>query len=152
MKKILVSACLLGLDCRYDGKNCYIGKIEELKKHAVLIPVCPEQMGGLPTPRVPAEIQGERLISREGTDVTSNYEKGAEMALKIAQINGCDMALLKQKSPSCGHGRIYDGSFSSNIIEGEGNTTKLLLNNGIRCYSDEEIDDLLKVLVDKKAS
>ena len=150
MIKILVSACLLGLDCRYDGKNCYNAKIEELRKHAVLIPVCPEQMGGLSTPRVPAEIKGDRLINREGADVTSNYQKGAEMALKIAQINDCRIALLKQKSPSCGHGTIYDGTFSSRTVAGEGNSTRLFLENGMECYSDEEIDELIKKLVDKK--
>ena len=149
MINILVSACLLGCDCRYDGKNCLNEKVLELKKYANLIPICPEQMGGLSTPRDPAEIVGSRLVSNKGNDVTENYDKGADIALKIAQINGCRYALLKQKSPSCGCGLIYDGTFSGKTIEGNGNTTKLLIENGIICFSDEDIDGLLKELIDK---
>lgn len=146
MPNILVSACLLGIDCRYDGKNCYNEKIQDLRKYANLIPICPEQMGGLTTPRVPAEIVGHNLINKEGIDVSSNYQKGASIALKIAHINNCEYALLKQKSPSCGCGLIYDGTFTGKVIEGDGNTTKLLKENGIICYSDEEINELLNLL------
>ncbi len=149
MINILISACLLGLDCRYDGKNCFNDKVLELRKYANLIPVCPEQMGGLSTPRDPSEIVGNRLISNKGTDVTAYYDKGADMALKLAQINDCKYALLKQKSPSCGCGLIYDGTFSGRTIKGNGNTTKLLSENGIICYSDEDIGLLLKELIDK---
>lgn len=145
MTNILVSACLLGIDCRYDGKNCYNEKVLELRKYANLIPICPEQMGGLTTPRLPAEIVGQNLINKEGIDVTSNYQKGASIALKIAKINDCKYALLKQKSPSCGKGLIYDGSFTGKVIEGDGNTTKLFKENGITCYSDEEIDELINL-------
>ena len=149
MINILVSACLLGLDCRYDGKNCLNEKVLELKKYANLIPVCPEQMGGLSTPRDPSEIVGKRLISNKGTDVTANYDKGAEMALKLAEINYCHYAVLKQKSPSCGCGLIYDGTFTGKTIKGNGNTTRLLTENGIICFSDEDIDELLSILIDK---
>ena len=149
MINILVSACLLGLDCRYDGKNCLNEKVIRLREHANLIPVCPEQMGGLPTPRDPSEIVGGRLLSSKGKDVTENYDKGAEMALKLARMYDCRYALLKQKSPSCGSGVIYDGTFSGKTVIGNGNTTKLLLENGIICYSDEDIEELLKELIDK---
>ena len=146
MHNILVSACLLGIDCRYDGKNCFNDKVLKLREYANLIPICPEQMGGLTTPRVPSEIVGSKLINKEGIDVTDYYQKGANIALKIAQINDCKYALLKQKSPSCGNGLIYDGTFSGKVIEGDGNTTKLLKENGIICYSDEEIDNLIYLL------
>ena len=149
MTNILVSACLLGLECRYDGKDCLNEKVKELKRYATLIPVCPEQMGGLSTPRVPSEIVGDRLLSKEGADVTENYDKGARMALEIAKLNDCKYAVLKQKSPSCGCGLIYDGTFSGKLIAGNGNTTKLLNENGIICFSDEDVDSLLNILVDK---
>ena len=112
MKKILVSACLYGNICRYKGDSCYNEKIAELGKTNVLIPVCPEQLGGLPTPRHPAERVGDKIISDIGTDVTEEYVNGAKLALEIAKTNNVDLCVMKAKSPSCGKGVIYDGTFS----------------------------------------
>ena len=103
--KILVSACLLGIDCKYNGKNNKNGKIIELLKDHELIPVCPEIMGGLPTPRIPAEIHQNKVIAKDGKDVTKQYQKGAKETLKIAKLYNCHIAILKEKSPSCGCGK-----------------------------------------------
>ena len=102
-----------------------------------LIPVCPEQLGGLPTPRVPAERQGSRVISRSGQDVTAAYEKGAEEALRLYRLMRCDAAILKARSPSCGCGSIYDGSFSGILTAGNGVTAEKLLAHGARVYTEE---------------
>lgn len=141
MAKILVSACLLGCSCRYDGQSKPSEKVLALAKDNVLIPVCPEQMGGLTTPRIPSERQqGKDLIlAKDGTDVTNNYKRGVEMALKIARLNDVDYAILKSGSPSCGKGLIYDGTFSGNKIPGNGITTETLLREGFRVISDEEL-------------
>ena len=146
MINVLVSACLLGVDCRYDGKNCFNEDILKLKDKCNLIPICPEQMGGLATPRVPAEIVDGKLINKEGKDVTNQYNKGREIALKVANINNCKYAILKQKSPSCGYGVIYDGSFSGKLIDGNGHTAKLLVENGIKVYADNNIKEFIDEL------
>lgn len=146
MEKIIVSGCLYGYNCRYDGKNCFIEKIEHLKGKAILIPLCPEQMGGLATPRHPSEIQQDRLINNVGIDVTKEYHIGANATLQLAIENNVKYALLKQKSPSCGKSKIYDGTFSGTVIDGQGVTAKLLMEHGIKVYSEEEIDDLLAIL------
>lgn len=130
-EKILVSACLLGTNCKYSGGNNYSEEVMEYLKDYEIIPICPEQLGGLPTPRPASEIIGDKVINNEGTDVTSNYQKGAEEALKIAKLLGIKKALLKAKSPSCGNGKIYDGTFSGTLIDGDGITTKLLKENNI---------------------
>lgn len=135
----LCSACLLGIKCRYDGKSKPNEKVLELAKKEVLIPVCPEQLGGLSTPRIPSEQKDIRVISEKGKDVTENFDLGARQALKIAKIFGCREAILKQKSPSCGCGRIYDGTFSGKVIEGDGVTTKLLKKNGIKVITEEDL-------------
>jgi uncharacterized protein YbbK (DUF523 family) len=135
----ICSACLLGIKCRYDGKNKRNEKILELAKKEILIPVCPEQLGGLPTPREPAEQKGKKVITKSGKDVTKNFKKGARQVLKIAKFLGIKEAILKQKSPSCGCGQIYDGSFSEKIIKGNGVTTALLKRNGIKVISEEEL-------------
>ena len=140
MKKLIISACLLGESCRYDGKGKPCEAIEELKKHYQLIPVCPECMGGLPTPRPPAEIQADgRVVNREGRDVTAEYRKGAEAVLEIARREGCTLALLKEKSPSCGKGQIYDGSFRGRLTAGDGVCTALLIENGIKVLGESEV-------------
>lgn len=139
MSKILVSACLLGLPCRYDGKEKPCSAIFHLQKSETLIPFCPECMGGLPTPRPPAELQGERVINAAGIDVTAQYRSGAEQALLLCQALGISKAILKSRSPSCGKGEIYDGSFSKTLIEGNGITADLLLRNGIEVLTEEEI-------------
>ncbi|MGN1336878.1 MAG: DUF523 domain-containing protein [Candidatus Coprovivens sp.] len=130
-EKILVSACLLGTNCKYSGGNNYSEEVIEFLKDYEIIPVCPEQLGGLPTPRPASEIIGDKVMNNEGTDVTSNYQKGAEETLKIAQLLGIKKALLKAKSPSCGNGKIYDGTFSGILTTGDGITTKLLKENNI---------------------
>lgn len=137
---ILVSACLLGIGCRYDGKCKEVKIVKELLKKHTLIPVCPEQLGGLPTPRVPAEKVEDKVINKNGIDVTSQYKKGAEEVLKIAQIFDCSLAILKEKSPSCGLGLIYDGSFSKKLISGNGLTCELLLKHGIDVLTETSID------------
>jgi uncharacterized protein YbbK (DUF523 family) len=130
-EKILVSACLLGTNCKYNGENNYSEEIMEFLKDYEIIPVCPEIMGGLPTPRPASEIVGNKVMSINNNDVTQNYQKGAEETLKIAQLLGVKKALLKAKSPSCGNGKIYDGTFSGILIDGDGITTKLLKENDI---------------------
>ena len=130
-EKILVSACLLGTNCKYSGGNNYSEEVIEFLSNYEIIPVCPEQLGGLPTPRPASEIIGDKVINNEGNDVTQEYTKGAEETLKIAKLLGVKKALLKAKSPSCGNGKIYDGTFSGTLIDGDGITTKLLKENNI---------------------
>ncbi len=142
MKKILVSACLLGIPCRYDGKSKPNQQVICLKDKYDLIPICPEVLGGLPTPRIPAEIQGNRVIRRDGIDVTLEYERGANKALEIALENNCKIAILKAKSPSCGKGEIYDGAFTKKLISGNGIAAKLLEKNGITVINESELHKL----------
>jgi len=138
-KIILCSACLLGIKCRYDGKDKLIKKVIELSKKKILIPVCPEQLGGLSTPREPAEQKGKRVITKSGKDVTQNFKKGAKEVLKLAKLFGIKEAILKQKSPSCGFGKIYDGSFSGQLIKGNGVTAALLKRNKIKIITEEDL-------------
>ncbi|MGN0477978.1 MAG: DUF523 domain-containing protein [Hominenteromicrobium sp.] len=142
MAVILVSSCLLGCACRYKGDDCKNERILELAKDHVLLGVCPEQMGGLTTPRDPSEIVGSRVMSSAGRDVTEQYRKGAEAALYLAKLNHADFAILKAKSPSCGKGLIYDGTFSGGKTAGNGVTVSLLLENGIPVYTEDELDQL----------
>lgn len=135
----LCSACLLGIKCRYDGKSALNKKIVKLLEREILIPICPEQLGGLPTPREPAEKRGNKVFTRSGKDVTKEFEKGAEQVLKIAKLLGIKEAILKQGSPSCGCGKIYDGSFSKKEIAGDGVTAALLKKNSIKIITDEEL-------------
>ena len=137
-----MSACLLGVACRYDGKRKPNEAVIALKEKYNLIPVCPEIMGGLPTPRLPSEIRGETVIMENGEDVTDKYSRGAEETLRLARLFGCGKAVLKEKSPSCGSGRIYDGTFSKTLTEGNGVTAGMLLANGIRVAGETEIDAL----------
>lgn len=139
MKKILVSACLLGEDCRYKGDNCKNEKVIALKKDYEIIAVCPEQMGGLNTPRNPAERVGDRVLSSVGDDVTKQYLSGAEKALKLAKENDVEFCVLKANSPSCGKGRIYDGTFTGNKINGNGVTADLLIKNGFKVLTEEDL-------------
>lgn len=143
--KILISACLLGLSCRYDGKSKGLSKevLEELQCKHTLVPVCPEQLGGLTTPRNPSERVGHLVKMNDGTDVTENYMRGAEQALLLAQLFGCEAAILKERSPSCGSGSIYDGSFSGALKPGDGITAELLKAKGIAVYGESRIGELL---------
>lgn len=113
-----------------------------------LVPVCPEILGGLPTPRTPSERQGERVVSKTGADVTAAYQKGAEETLRLARLFGCRKALLKERSPSCGRGQIYDGSFSGRLIPGDGVTARLLEQEGIAVFGESQLQQLLETLKD----
>jgi len=135
----LCSACLLGINCRYDEKVKPNKKVLKLAKKEILIPVCPEQLGGLPTPREPSEQRGKRVITESGRDVTKNFENGAKQVLKLAKLFGIKEAILKQRSPSCGSGEIYDGTFTGRIITGDGVTTRLLKKNGVKVICEEDL-------------
>ena len=143
MEKILISACLIGDKTRYDGKSNYNPKIVDLLEKYELVPFCPEVEGGLSIPRIPSERKKDRVINKEGKDVTKYFIKGAELALNICQYLGIRIAILKEKSPSCGVNQIYDGSFSNKLKSGSGVTTDLLKRKGIKVISEEEIDSLL---------
>lgn len=135
----LCSACLLGINCRYDGKSQVNQKVLDLASREILIPVCPEQLGGLPTPRAMAEIKGNIVITEKGEDVTEPFERGAEQVLKLAEVYGITEVILKQRSPSCGSGQIYDGTFSETVIDGDGVTAKVLKKNGISIITEEDV-------------
>ena len=135
----LCSACLLGVKCRHDGKNKPSKNVIELAKREFLIPVCPGQLGGLPTPREQAERRGERVLTRSGRDVTKNFRRGAIEVLKLAKLFDIREAIFTQRSPSCGCGQVYDGTFSGRTVKGEGVTTALLKRNGIKVVSEEDL-------------
>lgn len=141
--KLLVSACLLGVPCRYDGQSKMHDGVCALLEKYTLIPFCPEIYGGLATPRPAAERQGERVVTCDGDDVTAQYRKGAEEALRLCRLYGCEAALLKERSPSCGHGVIHNGLFDGGLTEGDGITAALLLQNGIPVYGENEWESLL---------
>ncbi len=145
MEKLLVSACLLGHNCKYDGGNNGLSTeiVENLREKYELIPVCPETAGGLSTPRMPSERKGELVVNSAGEDVSREYRKGAEYALNLAEENNCRKALFKERSPSCGNGRIYDGSFSHSLISGDGVTSELLKKNGIEIFGESQLDKLI---------
>ncbi len=147
-ENILVSACLLGVNCRYDGGNGKQEGLMGLIEKYNFIPICPEQLGGLETPREPAEqlvnvVTGDhneiRVVDRSGKDVTNSFFKGAEETLKLARLYGCKRAILKERSPSCGHGCIYDGTFSGTKVPGDGVTARLLEENGILVSGESSI-------------
>lgn len=135
----LCSACLLGVKCRYDGKDKKDQRIIDLAKQKTLIPICPEQLGGLTTPREPTEIKNGRVITSSGEDLTESFQRGAEETLNIVKLFDIKEAILKTKSPSCGYGQIYDGTFSGNLIEGKGITARLLEKNGVKITTEEEL-------------
>lgn len=139
MKKILVSACLMGYECRYKGDGCKCEKVLELSKDNIVIPVCPEQLGGLSTPRLPAEIADGKVIAQNGIDVTAEYNLGADFAVKIAKANKVDYCVLKANSPSCGKGVIYDGTFSGAKTNGNGIAAQKLINAGFTVKTENEI-------------
>lgn len=142
--RLLVSACLLGTACRYDGASKEHPLAEKLAKQHDLVPVCPEQLGGLPTPRPPAERRGGRVVTRAGADVTEQYRRGAEEALRLCRLLGCGAAVLKERSPSCGCGEIYDGTFSGALVPGSGVTAELLSAHGVPVYGESRMEELLK--------
>ncbi len=135
----IVSACLAGINCDYKGGSRQCPKVIEMIRNGKAIPVCPEQLGGLTTPRTPAEQKADKVITKDGADVTAQFEKGAQEGLKIAKLVNCTGAILKAKSPSCGSGKIYDGTFSKTLIDGDGTFAKLLKENGIEVLIEDEI-------------
>lgn len=150
---ILVSACLLGTNCKYSGGNNLAAKVLELMKGHTLIPVCPEQLGGLTTPRKPCEIVAgggsevlaghARVMNSIGEDLTEPFVKGARETLNLAKLCGCTSAILKANSPSCGCRSIYDGTFSGKHKAGSGVTAQLLLDNGIIVATDNDFEEKL---------
>lgn len=136
---ILVSNCLLGIECRYKGDSQKNDKVLEFLKGHTVIGVCPEVMGGLPIPRDPAEIVGDKLLTPKGKDVTKEYATGANLTLQIAKANKVDLCILKAKSPSCGTGKIYDGTFQGQLIDGNGVTSKLLQENGFKVITENDL-------------
>ena len=142
---LLISACLLGAACRYDGASRPLEAeaLARLKERYTLIPVCPEQLGGLPTPRPPAERRNGGVFTASGADVTAQYVRGAAEAARFAAFFGCRAALLKARSPSCGSGAVYDGSFTGTLVPGDGVAAAALKAAGIAVYTENELDLLL---------
>ena len=138
----LCSACLLGLKCRYDGRARPHKEVTDISKREILIPVCPEQLGGLATPRHASEIRGKRVVSETGEDVTGYFKKGAKEVLKIARTFHIKEAILKQRSAACGSGWVYNGTFSGKLKEGYGITAGLLKQEGIKVFSEDDINAL----------
>lgn len=143
-EKVLISACLAGINCKFNGENNLLdsGVLDKISKKYHLLFVCPEVFGGLSTPREPAEMKGGLVVTKTAKDVSENFKFGAEICLKIAKLNGCKKAILKARSPSCGSGQIYDGSFSKRLIFGDGVAAKLLKENKILVFSEDEIGRL----------
>ncbi|MCB2358791.1 DUF523 domain-containing protein [Clostridium estertheticum] len=149
---IIVSSCLCGINCRYDGSNNLDIRVLKLLKDGKALPVCPEQLGGLATPREPCEILNGNgldvidgkatIIGAKNNDVTSSFLKGAYETLKIAEEIGSTTAILKARSPSCGVSKIYDGTFSGTLMPGNGVTAELLLSKGIKVFTEEDLDDM----------
>lgn len=146
MKKLLCSACLLGVPCRYDGKSKPIKDIALLKEKYDLIPVCPETAGQLATPRLPCEIRDNEVIRKDGVNMTKAYKLGAQKTLNLAKENNVTIALFKEKSPSCGVHFRYDGTFQGKLLEKPGITTSLLKENGLEVFSENEIKNLMKII------
>lgn len=144
--KILVSACLLGLNCRYCGGGALDAEVLKLNEKNCIIPVCPEQLGGLSVPRPPCEIKNGKVMGKDGTDKTDEFGKGAEETLRLAQMLGCTHAVLKERSPSCGSKTIYDGSFTGQKIQGAGITASLLADNGIKVLSEEDKEEIRRLI------
>ena len=143
-EKLLISACLAGINCKFNGENNLLDReiLDEISKKYHLPFVCPEVFGGLSTRREPAEIKNGLVVTKNAKDVSENFINGAKICLKIAQLNGCKKAMLKARSPSCGSGQIYDGSFTKRLILGDGVAAKLLKENEILVFSEDEIGRL----------
>lgn len=137
---LLISACLLGVECRYDGTGKPLSGMDRLLEKYTCIPVCPEQLGGLSTPREPSERRDGGVYSRSGQDVTAQFQRGAEEALRLCRLYHCGAAILKERSPSCGHDEIYDGTFSKALTAGDGVMAELLRANEIPVFGESEID------------
>lgn len=140
---VLISSCLLGISCRYNGTGILIDNLDKLKEKHKLIPVCPEIYGGMSTPREPSEIKDGRVITISGEDVSEFFERGAQEVLKLAKLFDCRYAILKERSPSCGYGEIYDGTFSQKTIDGNGILAELLTQNGLTVIGESQINTIL---------
>ena len=138
-RPILVSACLIGQPCRFDGASKPCSAIVEYAKRHAVVSICPEQLGGLPTPRVPSEIRRDgRVVDKRGVDRTEAFDKGAAAAVRIARKHGCKQAVLKARSPSCGIGEVYDGTFSGTLVAGDGKAACALRKAGVAVMSEEQ--------------
>lgn len=144
MEPLLISACLLGEPCRYDGKSKPIDLPEKLKNHFRLIPICPEILGGLDTPRPPCEYDGKHVLTKAGEDFSKNYQNGANKVLALAKKEDAHYALLKEKSPSCGVLYRYDGTFKRQLIRASGLTASLLKKEGLKVYSELTLEALME--------
>lgn len=142
MMKIGVSACLLGENCKYNGKNNFSSKLEEILKNHDLVAICPEVLGGLPTPRDPAEIVGEIVRTKDGRSVDDEFKKGAKKAIELIKRSKVELVVLQSRSPSCGVGKIYDGSFTGKLINGDGIFAKLLKEEGIKAIDVEDLTNI----------
>ena len=140
---LIISACLIGIGCRYDGESRGREDISRLAEKYTFIPVCPEIYGGLPTPRTPSEIVGARILTGDGRDVTAEYERGAAATLRIAVLAGAKKALLKERSPSCGTGSVYDGTFTGTLRPGDGVAAAFLRRAGLSLFGEDDIPSLL---------
>ncbi len=143
LKKVLISSCLLGENVKYDGTNNLIAKnlfIQKLISQNLLVSVCSEIQGGLPIPRIPVEIKEKKAINKKGEDKTQEFNFGANKTLEVALANGITMAIMKSKSPSCGNGLIYDGTFSKKLIRGNGISVSLLKKHGIKVFNENELE------------
>lgn len=148
MNKILISSCLLGEKVRYNGESKAFGdpRLARWQEEGRLIPVCPEMEGGLPVPRPPAQRREDRVVTEDGSDVSEDFQLGAQAALALARQHGASVAVLKQNSPSCGSRFIHDGSFQGVLIPGEGVTTELLRQHGIAVFGEDQLDEAERML------
>ena len=141
---ILVSACLLGVGCRYDGESKPNDAVLALLGRHTLIPVCGEVMGGLPTPRIPSERRGEAVSNAAGQDVTAAYRRGAAEVVRLADLYGARIAIMKERSPACGSGQIYDGTFTHTLTDGWGVTAEALAQHGVAVYGESQVPRLVE--------
>lgn len=148
-KNVLISACLMGVNCRYDGHSVLAEHLEEIMEQYHLVPVCPEVFGGLPIPREPGERIGDKIITITGKDVTEYYVRGAREVLRLAGLYRCNYAILKERSPSCGNGKIYDGTFSHRLVDGNGVLAELLIKDGITVLGESEISNFISSTLKK---
>lgn len=142
MKKLMISACLMGYNCRYDGKSTKLAQLDELKERFELIPVCPEMLAGLPCPRHPLEIVGNRVLNNQKEDFTEAFHIGADLAFQLWKESGCPAVLLQSRSPSCGKGLIYDGTFTGRKIAGNGIFAQKLIQEHAEIYSELELEKI----------
>ena len=140
---VLVSACLLGVPCRYDGQSKRHPLAQELCRRHRVIPVCGEIFGGLPTPRLPSERREGGVFASDGGDVTDAFCRGAEEVVRLARLTGAQAAILKERSPSCGSGQIYDGTFTHTLTEGDGLTAQMLKKKGVEVYGESQLEELI---------